>query len=155
MRLARLTQRKEFLAAAEHGRRFRSSAFTVQVLDTQPRDTVDEGGHDGLRLGLTASRKVGNAVKRNRIRRRLRVAAAQALAAQTDRRCDVVIVARPETLTAGFRMLVSELSVAIDRARPAGPGRKPRSSGKSDAGKPVTDRSRAGTARVGGARKPS
>jgi ribonuclease P protein component len=31
---------------------------------------------DGLKLGLTASRKTGNAVKRNRIRRRLRAAAA-------------------------------------------------------------------------------
>ena len=36
MRLARLTQRKEFLAAAEHGRRFRSSAFMAQVRDAAP-----------------------------------------------------------------------------------------------------------------------
>lgn len=129
MRLARLTQRKQFLAAADRGRRFRSSAFTVQVLDAPMREA--EGGDarepGGLRLGLTASRKVGNAVKRNRIRRRLRVAAQQALAAQSDRPCDVVIVARPETLTTGFRTLVGELSVAIERARPQGQGRKSRS----------------------------
>lgn len=140
MRLARLKQRKQFLAAADHGRRFRSSAFTVQVRDAEADEAREPAG---LRLGLTASRKVGNAVKRNRIRRRLRVAAAEALAAQADRHCDVVIVARPETLTAGFRLLVSELSIAIDRARPAGPGRKPRSSGKTD------------TARVRAARQPS
>lgn len=152
MRLARLKQRKQFLAAADHGRRFRSSAFTVQVRDAEPDETREPAG---LRLGLTASRKVGNAVKRNRIRRRLRVAAAEALATQADRRCDVVIVARAETLTAGFRMLVSELSIAIDRARPAGPGRKPRSSGKSKTSTPAADTSRAGPARVGGARKPS
>lgn len=128
MRLARLTQRKQFLAAAELGRRFRSSAFTVQVLDAPLReaDGSDAREPEGLRLGLTASRKVGNAVKRNRIRRRLRVAAAEALAAQAGRPCDVVIVARPETLTAGFRTLVGELSVAIERARPQGQGRKPR-----------------------------
>ena len=35
MRLARLTQRKEFLAAADHGRRFRSSAFMAQVRDAE------------------------------------------------------------------------------------------------------------------------
>lgn len=140
MRLARLKQRKQFLAAADHGRRFRSSAFTVQVRDAEADEAREPAG---LRLGLTASRKVGNAVKRNRIRRRLRVAAAEALAAQADRRCDVVIVARPETLSAGFRLLVSELSIAIDRARPAGPGRKPRSSGKPD------------TARIRAARQPS
>ncbi len=123
MRLARLTQRKQFLAAADKGRRFRSSAFTVQVRDADHAETRDAAG---LRLGLTASRKVGNAVKRNRIRRRLRVAAAEALASQADRPCDVVIVARPETLTTGFRKLVDELSVAIERARPQGQGRKPR-----------------------------
>jgi ribonuclease P protein component len=128
MRLARLTQRKQFLAAADQGRRFRSSAFTVQVLDAPVReaDGSDAREPDGLRLGLTASRKVGNAVKRNRIRRRLRVAAAEALAAQAGRPCDVVIVARPETLTTSFRTLVGELSVAIERARPQGQGRKAR-----------------------------
>ena len=40
------------------------------------------------------------------------------------RPCDVVIVARPETLTAPFPQLIADLSVALDRARPAGPGRK-------------------------------
>ena len=128
MRLARLTQRKQFLAAAELGRRFRSSAFTVQVLDAPLREAAGDARElEGLRLGLTASRKVGNAVKRNRIRRRLRVAAAEALAAQVGQPCDVVIVARPETLTAGFRALVGDLSVAIERARPQGQGRKTRS----------------------------
>lgn len=117
MRLARLTQRKDFLAAAEHGRRFRSSAVTVQV-----RDAATDDVEAGLRLGLTASRKVGNAVRRNRIRRRLRAAAGIALAAQADRGCDVVIVARPETLTAPFAALVADLSIALDRAKPGGRG---------------------------------
>ncbi|KQU54950.1 hypothetical protein ASG72_04935 [Bosea sp. Leaf344] len=116
-RLSRLKQRKDFLAAAAHGRRFRSSAFSAQV-----RDAAPEEGQDGLRLGLTASRKTGNSVKRNRIRRRLRAAAAIALAAQAGRPCDIVVVARPETLTAPFPLLVAELSVALDRARPAKPG---------------------------------
>jgi len=121
MRLARLTQRKEFLAAAEHGRRFRSSAFLVQV-----RDTAPEEGRETLRLGLTASRKTGNAVKRNRIRRRLRAAAAQALHDQTHKPCDVVIVARSEVLGADFHALVADLSIAIDRAKPQKPQAKPR-----------------------------
>ena len=124
MRLARLTQRKQFLAAAEHGRRFRSSAFAVQV-----RDAAVEEAQDGLRLGLTASRKVGNAVKRNRIRRRLRAAAEIALAPKASTACDVVIVARPETLTAPFSTLVAELAIAVERARPARQGYKPRSAG--------------------------
>lgn len=123
MRLARLTQRKDFLAAAEHGRRFRSSAFSVQVND-QPRQGQLRKAGDGLRLGLTASRKTGKAVVRNRIRRRLRAAAALALAEQAGRVCDMVIVARPETLTADFSAMVADLAVALDRARPAGGGKR-------------------------------
>ena len=121
MRLARLTQRKEFLAAAEHGRRFRSSTFTAQVRDAAPGEARKDGGPVALRLGLTASRKTGNAVKRNRIRRRLRAAAAQALANQVQRPCDIVIVARSEVLGADFQTLVADLSIAIDRAKPHKP----------------------------------
>ncbi|AZO79438.1 MULTISPECIES: ribonuclease P protein component [unclassified Bosea (in: a-proteobacteria)] len=117
MRLARLTQRKDFLAAAEHGRRFRSPAFTAQVLD--------KPAQEGLRLGLTASRKTGNAVVRNRIRRRLRAAAALALAEQTGKPCDLVIVARAETVNAAFRAMVDDIAVALDRARPSGGKRRP------------------------------
>jgi ribonuclease P protein component len=135
MRLARLTQRKQFLAAADRGRRFRSSAFTVQVLDGLQRAEDDRPASDGLRLGLTASRKVGNAVIRNRIRRRLRVAAQQALGPQAQRPCDIVVVARPETLTAPFDLLLGELSVAIERARPQGQGRRPRPAPGPAAGK--------------------
>ncbi|KRE11858.1 hypothetical protein ASE63_19070 [Bosea sp. Root381] len=127
MRLARLTQRKEFLAAADKGRRFRSPAFTAQV-----RDTTPEEERGGLRLGLTASRKTGNAVKRNRIRRRLRAAAAQALRDQAARPCDIVIVARPEVLGADFQALVADLSIAIDRARP----QKPRGASSADRRRP-------------------
>lgn len=116
MRLARLTQRKDFLAAAEHGRRFRSTAFSVQVLDKPAQES--------LRLGLTASRKTGSAVVRNRIRRRLRAAAALALAEQAARACDMVVIALPDTVNANFAAMVADLSVALDRARPAGGGRR-------------------------------
>ena len=98
MRLARLTQRKEFLAAAEHGRRFRSSSFTVQV-----RDAAAEEGRDSLRLGLTASRKTGNAVKRNRIRRRLRAAAAKAEAAASSSKAPMATAAPVRSLAAQAR----------------------------------------------------
>jgi ribonuclease P protein component len=131
MRLARLTQRKEFLAEAEHGRRFRSSSFTVQV-----RDAAAEEGRDSLRLGLTASRKTGNAVKRNRIRRRLREAAKQALASQSERPCDIVVIARSDVLTAQFKTLVADLSIAIDRAKP----HKPREATFADRRRPLPKR---------------
>lgn len=70
-RVGRLTKRKEFVAAAS-GRRFHSERMTVQG---RLRD--DDGP---LRVGYTVTKKVGHAVERNRIKRRLRHAAREALA---------------------------------------------------------------------------
>jgi ribonuclease P protein component len=109
-RLTRLIKRAQFQAAAGDGRRFRSSEMSVQVLDR-------EDGEDGIRIGLTASRKAGNAVKRNRIRRRLRAAAREAFAG-CSQQADVVAVARPETISAPYDQLVRTLHNALTKARP-------------------------------------
>lgn len=109
-RLIHLTKRSEFQAAAGNGRRFRSSALSIQVLD-RPDDDI------GIRIGLTASRKTGNAVKRNRIRRRLRAAARDAYAASAADR-DIVAVARSETISAGYGELVRSFRDALTKARP-------------------------------------
>jgi ribonuclease P protein component len=108
-RLGRLVKRTQFQAAAGNGRRFRSSEMSVQVLDR------DEG-EPGIRIGLTASRKVGNAVKRNRIRRRLRAAAREAFAG-CSQKADVVAVARAETISAPYDQLVRTLHNALTKAR--------------------------------------
>ncbi len=118
-KLRRLTKRAEFLAAAGNGRRFRSPELTVQVLD-RPAD------EQGVRLGVTASRHVGNAVKRNRIRRRLKAAAREAFAAQTAA-VDVVLVARPEALSCDYSALVRAAADAITRAKPQKPAARERS----------------------------
>jgi ribonuclease P protein component len=110
-RLSRLTKRAEFEAAAGSGRRFRCAEATVQVLDR-----AADG--QGLRLGLTASRKTGGATERNRIRRRLRAAAREAYAdAAVD--ADVVVVARAETITTPYAKLVDMLASALHKARHA------------------------------------
>jgi ribonuclease P protein component len=111
MRIKHLLKRSSFLAAAEHGRRFRSHTFTVQILGRL--DLVSTS----MRLGLTASRKTGNAVERNRIRRRLRAAAEQAFAPHDLTATDVVIIAKREVLSEPFEKLISELAEAPRRAK--------------------------------------
>jgi ribonuclease P protein component len=64
----RLTKRRDFLAAAT-GRRFHTERMTVQG---RLRDDAE-----GMRIGFTLTKRVGNAVERNRIKRRLRAAVRQ------------------------------------------------------------------------------
>src|SRR5262245_58439705 len=59
----RLRQRADFLAAAR-GAKVATAAFVLQALD--------RGDGGAIRVGFTVSKKVGSAVERNRVRRRLR-----------------------------------------------------------------------------------
>ena len=59
----RLRKRKEFLGVYERGDKIQSTYFVLYML---------ENGRPHHRLGITASRKIGRAVVRNRIKRRLR-----------------------------------------------------------------------------------
>src|SRR5258707_12343114 len=73
--LARLKRRQEFLAVAASGRKFVAPGLILQARKqptdgSLPADPVDSAGDEtALRTGFTASRKVGNAVPRNRARR--------------------------------------------------------------------------------------
>jgi ribonuclease P protein component len=66
------------------------------------------------RLGFTCSRKVGNAVARNRARRRLREAARRILPASL-RGWDIVLIGRPATVERPFPALLDDLSAAMRR----------------------------------------
>lgn len=116
-RLPRLKRRAEFVAAAG-GARTGGRAVLMQALlrgDAAP-----------ARVGFTVTRKVGNAVERNRIRRRLR-AAVERCAAAARPGCDYVLVARRPAITMSFEALVAELAAGFDRlARPRGPEPSPR-----------------------------
>jgi ribonuclease P protein component len=68
-----------------------------------------------VRFGLTASKKVGNAVARNRARRRLRDVACQVLAAHALSGHDFVVIARTGTITRDFGDLKADLIAALRR----------------------------------------
>ncbi|MDR1828646.1 MAG: ribonuclease P protein component [Methylobacteriaceae bacterium] len=102
--VGRLRKRTEFLAAAS-GRRYRSDIMTIQAI-SRSSDGM------GLRLGLTVTKRVGNAVERNRIKRRLRAASALALPPHADRDTDMVIIARRPVLDIDFKELTGALAKA-------------------------------------------
>jgi ribonuclease P protein component len=69
-----------------------------------------------LRLGFTASKKIGNAVARNRAKRRLRAAAYTALPLLGRPGHDYVLVARTGILTRDFALLKSDITEAARAA---------------------------------------
>ncbi|HKN27488.1 MAG TPA: ribonuclease P protein component [Roseiarcus sp.] len=120
--VGRLRRRADFQRVAR-GRRKALEAFTLQAL----RRAASDDGWTGPRVGFTVTRKVGNAVVRNRIRRRLKeaVRAARRLEAEADH--DYVLIARREALGRSFAALVEDLRQAFravkrnarDTSRPA------------------------------------
>ena len=72
-------------------------------------------------FGFSVSKKVGNAVVRNRVRRRLREAA-RALGTELPRGFRAVIVARPRAAAAGYQDLALSLRRALERAGLLGDG---------------------------------
>ncbi len=102
-----LTRRPEFLAAAK-GRRHHAALFTIQAR----RRTPSEGP---ARFGLTVTAKTGNAVERNRIKRRLRAAIRETGRATATAGFDFVIIGRRDLLQAPFPMLLSELVAGLKR----------------------------------------
>jgi ribonuclease P protein component len=110
-RVGRLTKRSEFVAAAS-GRRFHTERMTVQGL-LRPEDTGSEGPVPSLRVGFTVTKRVGHATERNRMRRRLRAAALEALGARSDVPADLVVIVRRPVLTSHFRALVTDLERAV------------------------------------------
>lgn len=103
----RLRRRSEFLAAAR-GARLNRAAFVLQAL---VRPEPERAGIIGI--GLTVTRKIGNAVVRNRARRRLREALRLVLPGPARPAMDYVVVARPPALTFPFDGLQSELAGAF------------------------------------------
>ena len=107
--IVRLRRRAEFVAATR-GSRLNRPAFALQAL---PRPEPERAGTIGI--GLTVTRKIGNAVTRNRARRRLREALRLVLPGPARPGADYVVVARQPALTFPFAQLQDELAGAFEQ----------------------------------------
>lgn len=102
----RLRRRQDFVAAA------RAVYATMPGLVLQARNRKDP---NPARAGFTATRRIGNAVLRNRAKRRLRELARLNLAPTARPGFDYVLVARSATLRRSFKDLETDLRAALER----------------------------------------
>jgi ribonuclease P protein component len=116
----RLTRRAEFQWAAK-GRRAQREAFALQAnRRPEPAAVV------GPRVGFTVTKKLGNAVVRNRIRRRLREALRRVSRLEALPDHDYVLMARLAALTMDFEALVGEIDRGFRQLRRDGSRSGPR-----------------------------
>jgi ribonuclease P protein component len=104
----RLKRRPEFLRVAASGKKAAVGGVVLQALA--------RGDSAPVRLGFTVTKKVGNAVIRNRTRRRLREAARLLLAERTVCGVDLVLIGRDSTRKRNFIALQGDIRRALDRA---------------------------------------
>ena len=108
LRFEILKVRADFLRAAR-GKRIVTPAFVLQY-----RSRNDE---TGIRVGFTCSKNVGNAVARNRAKRRLREIARLVLPTHGRAGTDYVLIGRADvTATRPFDTMLDDLRDALERA---------------------------------------
>lgn len=101
----RLKSRPQFLAVRE-GEKRRGNLFLLEVLDRKEESEA--------RVGFTVTKKHGNAVERNRMRRRLKEAVRLHAGFAMQPGHDYVVVARRDVLTASFDELAAELKSRVE-----------------------------------------
>jgi len=106
-----LKKRADFLRAARGIRRV-EGAITLETCATPDTETAATK----VRIGFTASKKIGNAVARNRAKRRLRAAARELLPLLGRPGHDYVLVARGTTVARPFPALLSDITTALKSA---------------------------------------
>lgn len=116
-----LAKRADFLRAAA-ARRQGTPGFLLQARRREDHEPP------GVRVGFTCSKKVGNAVMRNRAKRRLREIARAILPLRGRDGWDYVLVGRPgATVDRPFALLLNDLHTALAQVHaPAQPRREPR-----------------------------
>lgn len=164
--ISRLKRRRDFLRVAAEQRKWVTPGLILQAAP-MPRASLDRSSSalaaedptdqsasvrvpapPLARVGFTVSKKVGNSVKRNRARRRLRAVADALMTRLATPGTDYVVIGRTQTLDRPFDALLRDLETALKRvlSAPKGPPsgkRSPRRGGRRQGQSPGDGANRA------------
>jgi ribonuclease P protein component len=105
VKMSRLIKRADFLRLSR-GRKWASPGLVLQMAPT-PEPIA------AIRVGFTATKKLGNAVVRNRVKRRLREAVRAVLPLSGKPGHDYVLIGREATAERPFASLIEDLTLAL------------------------------------------
>ena len=113
----RLKHRRDFLLAARQGRKWATEGLVLQLRNRVDWKTLDELGPNAARVGFTVTKKVGNSVIRNRVRRRLKAVADLVLKNTKISGMDLVIIGRMGTIKRPYPALIKDLQTALTKLK--------------------------------------
>jgi ribonuclease P protein component len=105
--LTKISARKDFLAA-NSAKRAANGGFVLLVRDRGDADST-------MRLGVTVTKKIGNAVVRNRMKRRFRALARETLPKLGVNGADHVMIGRASGIERNFALLRQDLTKALEK----------------------------------------
>lgn len=107
-KLARIKNRKDYLAVAATGRRWVTPAFVLQTKEATDKESAPK-------VGFTVTKKVGNAVIRNRVRRRMKEAAREIFPLKANTGWKYVLIGRHACVDMAYERIKSDLIWALKK----------------------------------------
>lgn len=105
----RLKKRRDFVHLNNNGQKVITKGFVLLALSRKENNPFS----DMIRVGFTTTKRLGNAVVRNRIRRRLRAVAAHVIPAFGKEGYDYILIGRLTTNACSFKRLLSDLETTL------------------------------------------
>lgn len=120
LKILSITRSSEFQEISKKGRKFHAASLMLLCAPTSEfylqNKTIGKNALDFARFGLTVSAKnVGNAVKRNQAKRRLREAVRELFPQYAKPHHDYIIIAKRDIVSADFAKIISDLKFCLKR----------------------------------------
>ena len=110
----KLRKRPQFLKVTANGRKWITPGFILQVRPHN-REEINIVAYENVRVGYTVSKSVGNAVVRNRVKRRLRSLVSNVLLPYANYNMDCVLIGRKNAFDRPFEYMVSDMKIAFQK----------------------------------------